>query len=180
MTTPNRPLNPIVPTLPEGDRRPTLHPPQPRPRRRSSPAGARSSNSLPAIFTVDPRSGVPLYLQLIEQVKRAIALGALLPGRAVADGQSARARADRQPEHGRARLSRTRARRRDRHEPRARLVRAQPTAAPSKRGARWPTSRSRAFDGAVREAKSLGLSRDETHELMARTIARWYGTENDR
>jgi GntR family transcriptional regulator len=33
-----------------------------------------------AIFTVDPRSGVPLYLQLIEQVKRAVALGALAPG----------------------------------------------------------------------------------------------------
>src|SRR5271166_5577941 len=35
--------------------------------------------SLPAIFTVDPRSGVPLYLQLIEQVKRAVALGTLGP-----------------------------------------------------------------------------------------------------
>ncbi len=33
-----------------------------------------------AIFTVDPRSGVPLYLQLIEQVKRAVALGTLAPG----------------------------------------------------------------------------------------------------
>ena len=32
------------------------------------------------MFTVDPRSGVPLYLQLIEQVKRAVALGALMPG----------------------------------------------------------------------------------------------------
>ena len=35
---------------------------------------------MPAIFTVDPRSGVPLYLQLIEQVKRAVALGTLGPG----------------------------------------------------------------------------------------------------
>jgi GntR family transcriptional regulator len=35
---------------------------------------------LPAIFTVDPRSGVPIYLQLSDQVKRAIALGALAPG----------------------------------------------------------------------------------------------------
>ncbi|HMD01533.1 MAG TPA: GntR family transcriptional regulator, partial [Candidatus Baltobacteraceae bacterium] len=34
---------------------------------------------MPAIFTVDPRSGVPLYLQLIEQVKRAVALGTLGP-----------------------------------------------------------------------------------------------------
>jgi GntR family transcriptional regulator len=33
-----------------------------------------------AIFTVDPRSGVPLYLQLIEQVKRHVALGSLGPG----------------------------------------------------------------------------------------------------
>jgi GntR family transcriptional regulator len=33
-----------------------------------------------AIFTVDPRSGVPLYLQLIEQVKRHVALGSLAPG----------------------------------------------------------------------------------------------------
>src|SRR5579864_368439 len=32
------------------------------------------------MFTVDPRSGVPLYLQLIEQVKRAVALGALAAG----------------------------------------------------------------------------------------------------
>jgi len=35
---------------------------------------------LPAIFTVDPRSGVPLYLQLIEQIKRAVALGTIAPG----------------------------------------------------------------------------------------------------
>lgn len=35
---------------------------------------------MPAIFGVDPRSGVPIYLQLIEQVTRAIALGTLTPG----------------------------------------------------------------------------------------------------
>jgi GntR family transcriptional regulator len=35
---------------------------------------------VPAFFTVDPRTGVPLYLQLIEQVKRAVALGTLEPG----------------------------------------------------------------------------------------------------
>ena len=35
---------------------------------------------MPTIFTVDPRSGVPLYLQLVEQVKRAVALGALGAG----------------------------------------------------------------------------------------------------
>jgi GntR family transcriptional regulator len=34
---------------------------------------------MPAIFTVDPRSGVPIYLQIVEQVKRSVALGVLAP-----------------------------------------------------------------------------------------------------
>ncbi|MDP9019022.1 MAG: GntR family transcriptional regulator [Candidatus Eremiobacteraeota bacterium] len=35
---------------------------------------------MPAVFTIDPRSGVPIYLQLIEQVKRSVAIGVLSPG----------------------------------------------------------------------------------------------------
>lgn len=35
---------------------------------------------MPSPFSVDPRSGVPMYLQLIEQVKRSIAVGALAAG----------------------------------------------------------------------------------------------------
>ena len=35
---------------------------------------------MPAILTVDPRSGVPIYLQIIEQVKRSVALGVLQDG----------------------------------------------------------------------------------------------------
>jgi GntR family transcriptional regulator len=35
---------------------------------------------VPALFSVDPRSGVPIYLQIIEQVKRAVALGTLASG----------------------------------------------------------------------------------------------------
>ncbi len=34
----------------------------------------------PAFFSVDPHGGAPLYLQLTEQIKRAIAVGALAPG----------------------------------------------------------------------------------------------------
>jgi GntR family transcriptional regulator len=34
----------------------------------------------PAFFSVDPHGGAPLYLQLTEQIKRAIAIGALAPG----------------------------------------------------------------------------------------------------
>jgi GntR family transcriptional regulator len=38
------------------------------------------SEDMPGNFNVDPRSGVPLYTQLIDQVKRSIAVGALAPG----------------------------------------------------------------------------------------------------
>ena len=34
----------------------------------------------PAFFSVDPHGGAPLYQQLAEQIKRAIAIGALSPG----------------------------------------------------------------------------------------------------
>jgi GntR family transcriptional regulator len=35
---------------------------------------------MPANFNVDPRSGVPIYVQVIDQVKRSVAVGALRPG----------------------------------------------------------------------------------------------------
>jgi GntR family transcriptional regulator len=35
---------------------------------------------VPSPFSVDPRSGVPMYLQLIEQVRRLVAVGALAAG----------------------------------------------------------------------------------------------------
>src|SRR5579864_8920684 len=35
---------------------------------------------MPAVLTVDPRSGVPIYLQIIEQIKRSVALGILQAG----------------------------------------------------------------------------------------------------
>src|SRR5271155_6273724 len=35
---------------------------------------------MPAVLTVDPRSGVPIYLQVIEQVMRSVALGILGSG----------------------------------------------------------------------------------------------------
>src|SRR5580704_14020582 len=35
---------------------------------------------MPLRLTVNPRSGYPLYLQIVEQVQRAIAIGVLQPG----------------------------------------------------------------------------------------------------
>ena len=33
---------------------------------------------MPVVLTVDPRSGVPIYLQVIEQVKRSVAIGKII------------------------------------------------------------------------------------------------------
>ncbi|MBV9440104.1 MAG: GntR family transcriptional regulator, partial [Candidatus Eremiobacteraeota bacterium] len=35
---------------------------------------------MPILFAIDPRSGVPIYLQLTDQIKRAVAVGALSAG----------------------------------------------------------------------------------------------------
>lgn len=35
---------------------------------------------MPAVLTVDPGSGVPIYLQIIAQIKRSVALGVLAAG----------------------------------------------------------------------------------------------------
>ena len=53
---------------------------RPAPTASCSGAGEFGSEAVPGNFNVDPRSGVPLYTQLIEQVKRSIAVGALAPG----------------------------------------------------------------------------------------------------
>jgi GntR family transcriptional regulator len=39
--------------------------------------------SMPIWLEVNPRSGVPLYVQLVEQVKRAVQVGILRPGEAL-------------------------------------------------------------------------------------------------
>jgi GntR family transcriptional regulator len=45
----------------------------------TSPAGARTDGS-PIEFRLDPTSGVPTYLQLVQQVEHALRLGYLKPG----------------------------------------------------------------------------------------------------
>jgi len=132
---------------------------------------------LPAIFTVDPRSGVPLYLQLIEQIKRAVALGMLGPGEQLPTVKALAleltvnpntvARVYRELEHdGVIETS----------PGRGSFVRAD-AAAESGRAVNdiaWA-----AAQAAVREAKSLGLSREETQDLLLRALAHWYETEKD-
>lgn len=125
-----------------------------------------------AVFTVDPRSGVPLYLQLIEQVKRAVALGTLAAGeqlptvKALAVDLTVNpntvARAYRELE-------------------RDQVIETSPGRGSFVRSGSEANGR-RAVDdigaavlgGAVREARSLGLERDEVRKLFERALERWY------
>ena len=132
---------------------------------------------MPAIFTVDPRSGVPLYLQLIEQIKRSVALGTLAPGEQLPTVKALALELTVNPNTV-ARVYRELERDGviDTSPGRGSFVSTNGAGVEARRAVA-DVARS-AFEAAVREAKSLGLSREETHELMTRTIARWY-EEND-
>lgn len=133
---------------------------------------------MPSIFTIDPHTGVPIYLQLIEQVKRSVALGVLSPGEQLPTvkqlateltiNPNTVARVYRELERdgvietspGRGSFVRTNGG--VRHAARA----AEDVAAA-------------AIDAAIREAKSIGVDPQAVRELIARAIARWYPGRHD-
>jgi GntR family transcriptional regulator len=133
---------------------------------------------VPAIFTVDPRSGVPLYLQLIEQIKRAVALGTLAPGEQLPTVKALALELTVNPNTV-ARVYRELERDGviDTSPGRGSFIRVDGSSVEARRAVADVAQA--AFEGAVREAKSLGLSRAETLELLTRSIARWYETEDD-
>lgn len=128
---------------------------------------------MPTIFTVDPRSGVPIYLQVIEQVKRGVALGTLAPGEQLPTVKSLAlqltvnantiARAYRDLERdGVIETS----------PGRGSFVRLN-GAATSERRLKHEVAEP-AFDDAVRAAKGIGLDRDDVRRLFDGALQRWY------
>ncbi|MBV8363184.1 MAG: GntR family transcriptional regulator [Candidatus Eremiobacteraeota bacterium] len=129
-----------------------------------------------SVFTVDPRSGVPIYLQLIEQVKRLVAVGALAPGEQLPTvkqlaldltiNPNTVARAYRELE--RDAVIET-------SPGRGSFIRAD--------GALDVATKTRddvagdAFNEAVRQAKSFGLSRSTVDALFEQTLERWFPKE---
>lgn len=127
---------------------------------------------MPTILTIDPRSGLPIYLQIIEQVKRSVALGALLPGDQLPTvkqlaldltiNPNTVARAYRDLEHsgiietapGRGSFVRGNGSVAQTHAAVADVARA-------------------ALDVAVRESKSFGLDRAQTITLFNAALDRW-------
>ncbi len=129
---------------------------------------------MPAIFSIDPRSGVPIYLQLIEQIKRAVALGTLeaseqLPTvKALAIDLTVNpntvARAYRELERdGVIETS----------PGRGSFVRADIGGEKSRRAA--DDIAADLIAEAVRQARALGLARPDVNALVERALKRWFG-----
>lgn len=130
----------------------------------------------PAFFSVDPHGGVPIYLQLAEQIKRAIAVGALAPGERLPTVKAlahelkvnpntvARVYRDLEREGTIATAP-----------GRGSFVREQGALGDARRAATDVAERS--VDDAVREARSLGVTRDELRTILDAAIARWFSEE---
>jgi GntR family transcriptional regulator len=128
---------------------------------------------MPAIITVDPRSGVPIYLQLTEQVKRMVALGSLAPGEQLPTVKALALQLTVNPNTvARAYRDLERERVIETSPGRGSFVRSDGTVADAKRAVSEVALA--ALSEAVREARSLGLERAELAALFAAALERWY------
>ena len=128
---------------------------------------------MPIVLSVDARSGVPIYLQLIEQIKRSVALGVLKP-------------AERLPTVKQLALDLTinpnTVARSYRDLERDGVIETSPGRGSFVRGDGAQASMKAAagdvaqtaLEAAVREAKSLGLSRQDTTTLIDGLLDRWF------
>jgi GntR family transcriptional regulator len=127
-------------------------------------------------MTVDPRSGVPIYLQIIEQVKRSVALGILQAGEQLPTvkqlaldltiNPNTVVRAYRELERdGVIEIAAGR----------GSFVRGNGSANSAKTVASDVAGD--ALDIALREVKSLGLSRSDVRKLVDAAIDRWFPEE---
>lgn len=130
----------------------------------------------PAFFSVDPHGGAPLYAQLTEQIKRAVALGALAPGERLPTVKALAmelklnpntvARVYRELERDGV-IATTPGR--------GSFVRENGAVGESRRVATDVTER--AIDNVVREARSLDVTLHELRTIVGASIGRWYTEE---
>lgn len=128
---------------------------------------------MPAFFSVDPHGGAPLYQQLTEQIKRAIAIGALAPGERLPTVKGLALELKLNPNTV-ARVYRDLER--------EGVIATAPGRGSfvGQNGALDDARRvaldvaSRSTDEAVRGARSLGITHDELRRIVDASIARWY------
>ncbi len=131
---------------------------------------------MPAVLTVDTRSGVPIYLQIIEQVKRSVALGVLAPGEQLPTvkqlaldltvNPNTVARAYRELERDEVIETAP---------GRGSFVRGNGTVDAARAAAGDVTAQ--AFDQAVREAKAVGVQPPHIRAYVDAAIKRWFPEE---
>jgi GntR family transcriptional regulator len=131
---------------------------------------------MPAVLTVDPGSGVPIYLQIIEQVKRSVALGALQSGEQLPTVKQLALDLTINPNTvARAYRDLERDQVIETAPGRGSFVR-QNGAEANVRAAATDIARA-AVDGALREAKSLGLTRADVRATVDLALDRWFPEE---
>ncbi len=132
---------------------------------------------MPAFFSVDPHGGSPIYIQLSEQIKRAIAIGALTPGERLPTVKALAidlkvnantvARVYRELEQEGVIATAP---------GRGSFVRETEAVDTVQRAATDTVTV--AIDNAVREAQSLGISRSAVQQTLKTSLARWYPEDN--
>lgn len=131
---------------------------------------------MPAFFSVDPYGGAPLYVQLSEQIKRAIAVGALSPGERLPTVKGLAHE---------LKLNANTVARVYRELEREGVIATAPGRGSfvNENGALEGARRvaldvaTRAMDEAVREARSLGVTHDEVRSITDASVGRWYPEE---
>jgi len=127
---------------------------------------------MPAVLTVDPRSGVPIYLQIIEQIKRSVALGVLQPGEQLPTVKQLALDLTVNPNTvARAYRDLEREQVIETAPGRGSFIRANGATESPKVAAEIGRD---ALDVALREAKSVGLTRDEVRDLFEVALQRWF------
>jgi GntR family transcriptional regulator len=127
----------------------------------------------PAFFSVNPSAGAPLYVQLTEQIKRAIAVGALDPGERLPTVKGL-AHELKLNANTVARVYRDLEREGviDTTPGRGSFVRENGVVTETRRAATDVATL--AVDDAVREARSLAVTLDEIRAITEASIGRWY------
>jgi GntR family transcriptional regulator len=128
---------------------------------------------MPLYLHVDPGNGLPVYLQIVDQVRRAVALGVLKPGEQLPTVKQLASdlvvnpatvtRALRELDH----LEIVRS-----SSGRGCFVRDDAAHGVAKTGARDVVQAT--IDAAVREARSLGVDESEVRKLVGRSLDAWY------
>ena len=131
---------------------------------------------MPAVLTVDTRSGVPIYLQIIEQVKRSVALGVLAPGEQLPTVKQLALDLTVNPNTvARAYRDLERDEVIETAPGRGSFIRANGTADAARSAASDVTAQ--ALDRAVREAKSIGQAPAQVRTHFEAALNRWFPEE---